>query len=418
MKNIGEIASETAEHKATVCGSPRLRRICFLGVAASSTWFAAPRVVFAQTPPPQTESDSVATPDKGAESPEGLWPSPRLMRLMLARWAEEASRQYDLDDEQRAKVREATVDRWSKFIDENREAMQPLANEFVEMRMELKPPPKERVQEWAKRAGPVFDKVRTQLDEGADEFRKVLRPVQRAKFEIDALQMKVGLQIAEQRIKQWQSGEFKPDEFWEPLPSDRESRRAEKRRNREEREAKSAYASESSESDAKDAAADQIAVELDTWDRYVAEFIRSYGLDAGQRTTVLSCLSELKERAVAHRDRHHEEIDQLEKRVASNAGTEAELADINKQLVELYGPIDDMFKELRSRIEQVPTAEQRAAAAAHTPNRKPERASSEDRVPTGERDRIKPGKSAGVGTEPEQSRNEKEDKNPDAPPAP
>jgi hypothetical protein len=369
MKNIGEIALETAEHKANTCGSLRLRRICFLGVAASTTWFAAPRIVFAQTPPPpQVESDSAGITDKGVELPEGLWPSPRLMRLMLARWAEETSRQYDLDDEQRAKVREATVERWSKFIDENREAMQPLANEFVEMRMELKPPPKERVQEWAKRAGPVFDKGRTQLDEGADEFRKVLRPVQRAKFEIDALEMKVGLQIAEQRIKQWQSGEFEPNEFWEPLPSDRESRRAERRRNREAREAKAASAGESSESDANDAAADQIAVELDAWDRYVAEFIRANGLDAGQRTTVLSCLSELKERAAAHRDRHREEIDQLEKRVASNAGTEAELADINKQLVELYGPIDDMFKEMQSRIAQVLTAEQRAPAAVKTPH--------------------------------------------------
>jgi hypothetical protein len=416
MKNIGDIAVKTAERKTNAFGSPRLRRICFLGVAVSSTWFVSPRMVFAQTPPPQAENDSAVTPDKEAALPEGLWPAPRLMRLMLARWAEEASRQYDLDDEQRAKVREAAVERWSKFLDENREVMQPLANEFVEMRMELKPPPKERVQEWAKRAGPVFDKVRTQLDEGADEFRKVLRPVQRAKFEIDTLQMKVSLQIAEQRIKQWQSGEFGPDEFWEPLPSDRESRRAERRRNREEREAKAALAGESSESDANDAAADQIAVELDAWDRYVAEFIRSNGLDAGQRTTVLSCLSELKERAIAHRDRHREEIDQLEKRVASNAGIEAELADINKQLVELYGPIDDMFKELRSRIEQVPAAEQRAAAATQTPNRKAERASSEDRVPMGERDRTKPGKTAGVDPKSEHSRNEKEDKNPDVPP--
>ena len=45
-----------------------------------------------------------------------------------------------------------------------------------------------------------------------------------------------------------------------------------------------------------------------------------------------------------------EEIVRLEQRIQSNRGTEEELAEIKKQLMELYGPIDDLFKDLKRRI--------------------------------------------------------------------
>ena len=45
---------------------------------------------------------------------------------------------------------------------------------------------------------------------------------------------------------------------------------------------------------------------------------------------------------------------------------------MKKQLSELYGPIDDMFKELRLRLEQIPTVQQRAASAKRKPSPEPE----------------------------------------------
>ena len=107
---------------------------------------------------------------------------------------------------------------------------------------------------------------------------------------------------------------------------------------------------------------DQIAVEVGRWEKYVAEFNDRFGLNEGQRNTSFSFLQELKERALSHRDRYREDIGGLERRIEGFSGSETELADLKKQLTTLYGPIDDMFKELQARLERLPTTEQRAAA--------------------------------------------------------
>ncbi|UCC32492.1 MAG: hypothetical protein JSU86_09455 [Phycisphaerales bacterium] len=315
----------------------------------------------AETPPPAVKD---VPPPAGRETeaqpptaPEGLWPSKKLMNLMLTRWADRISRKYELEESQRAKVRKAVVERWGTFLNENRSTIQPLVNEFVEMRMGLEPPTKEQVQAWAQRVAPAFEKFREQVDQGTSEFREILDPLQKAKFELEVLQVGVGVQVAEQKLKQWQKGEFEKYELWEPTGPDRRQRRAERRRRRMEQARKTAEIAPQSEE------TDQIALELKTWERYVREFIRIYKLDEGQRTAVLSVLSELKERALAHRDRHREDIAKLERHIETFTGSKEELADLKRQLTELYGPIDDLFKELRHRAESIPTAEQRAAIA-------------------------------------------------------
>lgn len=350
------------------------RGIAVLGMLCA--FFAAPPAG-AQQPENESKTQETAA-NAPAEIEQGLWPSPNLMRLMLTRWAEEAAYEYDLDDQQREKTRKAVVQRWTGFLDEYREEIQPLANEFLEMRMELTPPEKSDVQEWARRAKPFFDKAAKNIEEGTAEYREVLRPDQRIKFEIDAIQMKVGLGIAQQKFVQWEKGEFEPDDFWEPIGPDRDARRDERRKRRREREAQEAER-EQKHKEAQEQLTDPIDAEMDAWQQYVADFISSYGLDSGQRSTVLSCLTELRERAIAHRDRHRDEITRLEERIASNAGTEAELADIKEQLTRLYGPIDEMFKELQTRIAQVPTGDQRASARApHAPAIKDNPASPPD----------------------------------------
>ncbi len=333
----------------------------FLGSSVGLCAFFACAPIFAQQP--ENRSGSQAAANAPVEIEQGIWPSPKLMQLMLTRWAEEAGYEYDLDDQQREKTRKAVVDRWTKFLDENRDEIQPLTNEFLEMRMEITPPTKSRVQEWARRAKPVFEKTTKQLDEGTAEYRAILRPNQRIKFEIDAVQMKVGLGLAQQKFIQWEKGDFEPDDFWEPIGPDRDARREERKKRRKEREAQDA------EREQKRKAADEqstnpIDAELDSWQQYVADFISAYGLDAGQQTTAQSCLTELRSRAIAHRDRYRDEIARLEDRIAASAGTDEELGEIKDQLNRLYGPIDDMFKELQTRLEQVPTGDQRASAKA------------------------------------------------------
>lgn len=308
--------------------------------------------------PGESDKPSEAAETGASSRPGGMWPTPKLMNLMLTRWADQIGEEYELEPEQRTKVQEQVRTRWSSFLQENRDSIEPLVTEFLELRMEMSPPDKDSVQQWAQRAMPMYEQFRKQVTGTNGDLRQVLTPKQRIKFEIDAMQFAVGLQYAESQLSKWQSGEFDPRDFWEPPPSAREdrtkrweerrARRQEQRRLREEREA---------EAKALAPPEDQIAVEMDLWDKYVAEFITRYDLDSGQQTTVQSLLTEMKQRATAHRDRNSAEILQLEARIQAG-GNAPQQEEVKKKLVELYGPIDEMFAELQRRMQAVPTMAQ------------------------------------------------------------
>lgn len=320
----------------------------------------------AVTPPAERAASANEPAGPPAGSDDGLWPSRKLMRLMLTRWADDTSAHFELNVEQRDELRERVVDRWGDFLESNRKDIQPLVNDFLEMRMDSEPPNEKRVRDWAQRAEPLFGKFREQVSAGQDDIREVLPFLKQAKFEVEALGFNAGLQFAETKLKQWKEGEFDTEDFWEPPRGERRKRRVDRMEERQ-REAtdKAAAAREAASTAAHgDTPADQIAQEVDSWEAYVAEFIKLYALDDGQKTTALSVLGELKERALAHRDRRKDDIARLEQRIKAGKGGDEEAAEIKKQLTELYGPVDEMFRELRDRLEQLPTAGQRESASA------------------------------------------------------
>lgn len=297
----------------------------------------------------EPEGQTATAPAPARTAPlEGFWPSERQMELLMLRWVDEGTSQYELDEHQLKQMREGVLERWPEFFAENRAQIQPVLNEWIEMRLEMEPPTSERVQAWSEKAEPIFEGFVTEFEEGAREFRAVLKPMQRAKFELEMLQFGVGMQVARAKLKQWKEGKYEEQEFWDPPRAERRRRRA----------ARQVQQSEGTE--AKAVREDQVAHELERWDRYVAEFIDAYALDESQQSTANSLLNELKERAIAHRDRNRDRIIKLEERIAAGREGEEEAAEIKRLLVELYGPIDDMFTELKTRLDALPTTDQRA----------------------------------------------------------
>jgi len=301
------------------------------------------------------------------------------MQSLLVRWAEEVGHRYELDDPQRGQLRDQVLKRWTPFLQEHKRRFQPLFNEFLEMRLGVEPPKKEQVQDWAERAAPLFDDVRKQLDEGASGFREILTPAQRIKFEFDFLGYQAGAKMAEAMLRQWQGGKYDEKEVWTPpgrrtvsnqneagQGMDKETGTNQKRSDQEapfRTGSPGDRADQSREREGADATGeDQIALELDAWTSYIGRFIQLFELNDAQKGAVLSMLQELKSRATDHRDRHHEEIERLEQRIAHFSGGDKEMEELKKQLAELYGPVDEMFQELKKRIDNVPTEAQRAAA--------------------------------------------------------
>lgn len=307
--------------------------------------------------------------NEGAPS-EGLWPSPKLLSSLLVRWADGVTNSYDLEDQQRAKIRQNVLDRWQPFLAENQNALKPLINEFLEMRLDIEPPKKEAVQDWAQRMAPVFDKVRTQLLEGSNDFRGELSAMQRIKFEVDMAKLSVGLKFADQMLQDWGTGEFDEDDVWESPDFARSKRRRARRRARRDSIAEMAAKEATSET------VDQIGAEVGMWEQYVRDFVSTYQFDGGQRTAASSVLSEMSQRALSHRDSRRSEIQSLERQIENFSGGEEEMAELRRRLVNLYGPIDEMFKELQTRVGAIPTSDQRKLVESEAVEKK---ATSEDK---------------------------------------
>ncbi|HUU82413.1 MAG TPA: hypothetical protein VM243_02810 [Phycisphaerae bacterium] len=291
---------------------------------------------------PQAAADEPDAQEEGAL--EGIWPTERMIESMIRRWALEATEVYELDDEQQEQVEARMLDRGTRFLRENRRDLQPLVNEFFEARLAVEPPSPEQVQEWSSRALPVFDRIRTEIEEANDDIRPLLSPAQKARFEAEAAKMKMGLDGMRTQIAQWKEGEFAKRDWWDP------PRKAEARPTSQPVLARDGVR-----------VPDQIAMELSAWDRYVARFAETHQLDEAQRRTAKSVLDEVKERARAHRERHEDELFKLERQIALPKAEQA--GDVVKELERLYGPIDKLFRELEERLNRLPTQTQRRAAS-------------------------------------------------------
>ncbi len=287
----------------------------------------------------------------------GLWPTPRLMELMLRRWADEVSHQHSLDEAQRRKVSDAVSRRWGSFFAENSSTIEPLFNEFLEMRLGVEPPDKKRMQAWAQRAAPLMNKVRGRVEGAIAEFRDILEPHQRMAFEVKARAFSDRLDDAESWLGRFEKGEFDEADMQKLWRAPGAGRWGPSGRGRGEGEEPDRAPRGSVREESDD---DQITAEIRRWRVFVEEFVKTYDLDDGQRTTARSLLTEMQQRAIAHRDTRRGEIAKLEKRIAGFNGADKQLQELRKQLASLYGPIDEMFAELQARIERIPNEAQRA----------------------------------------------------------
>jgi hypothetical protein len=231
--------------------------------------------------------------------------------------------------------------------------MQPLINQFFEATVDPEPPSAAAVAEWAGRALPLFDKVRESLKEGNAQVREILTPKQQAQFDLEALGLATGMQMAERQLKSWQRGEFDPKDWGGPRRRDRQR----ERRRMAELEQERALAAERAAS--QPSLSDEIVLELDAWDKYVKEFIELYRLDDAQKSSAESVLTELKGRAQDLRAHSQERLAEIQRQLSSDADPEQKQK-LTAELVSIYQPIDTIFVELKTRLDALPTAAQRA----------------------------------------------------------
>lgn len=101
---------------------------------------------------------------------------------------------------------------------------------------------------------------------------------------------------------------------------------------------------------------------LDDWDKHLASIADKYGFNDAQLTNARSILSDLRRRAYQYQASRAEEYARAKLMQDAKARSEEESR--------LNRPLDALFEELKQRLENLPTLEQRNRAAAGTGKKK------------------------------------------------
>lgn len=322
----------------------------------------------------------------------GVWN----VESMVEQAADQIITRYKLNDQQAAYTRQLMSRRVNQLLDKHEDDIRALFREAMAMRMMGKPPSVEAIQSWAKRAAPIYQEAKKHILEGNKEWAEILSPEQKKTHELDVKMMEMDFAQYEKRLERWSEGGFDPKKDWvvesqtrrRPMP--RSAKEAELARARAKAQAEARAKAQAAKGGPEEAAKSQTPdiggppapirigakpaetapsetvevtpdVELDPehfWDVYVRGFIKQYHLDKAQTQQALAILKDCKERARRHRDAHREDYLRLHKQIREARARGAKAADANEELADLDGPINELFEELKRRLENIPTSAQ------------------------------------------------------------
>ncbi len=299
-------------------------------------------------------SDEPTTPSAGPD------PAPKAMtftidenvvRMFIKRGAFDLAQELEMDQNQEAQLQKVMTDRWMPFFEKNHEQLEPLVNRWMKAMIDPDPPAVDEVQSWAKDMLKLQDSIQTELQQGQQDIAKLLTPEQIPKYRKQVMQLNAGMGMFQMQLHKWANGQVDLS-LWDRNNKERLTRR---KKWQEENEKKMAEQSTSSE---------MLALSVDAWDQYVMDFIKKFDLDETQRQIALGILKNLKDRAELYVGAHRDELDKTIELLNSTAGNRKDLFELHSSLLK---PIQDLFSELQTRLNGIPTENQRQKASNPQP---------------------------------------------------
>ncbi len=333
---------------------------------------------------------SARAEQQSANRGSGLWN----INIMVKQASEQIIDRYKLNDDQAAYTRQLMADRVNKLLEKHETTVRGLFREAMAMRLAGKPPSAEAIQSWAERARPVYRDAKYHIIEGNKEWGAILSPEQKKIHEEDLEDMEESFVEYEQKLERWSEGGFDAKKDWR---LNRRQTRRPRRPGRSKtvvRPKPTAKGSPNGKAVAKpppkpltnmpgkpppsgpiklgvtpgkkptagQEGQGQIILEPEhPWEAYVRNFASKYGLDSAQREQARAILKDCKEQARRHRDTHHDEYVRLRgliRRHRAAGGRAEDLSRVNEELAELDAPLNDLFEELKSRLDKIPTSAQ------------------------------------------------------------
>lgn len=333
------------------------------------------------------------TDDPMDQLPDEFYFTKGMVNWMVTEFTNKLGEQLDMDQEQLELTRENFRESLPRWFADQRKDLQPVMNDFLTMWAKNESPTPEQVSEWAERAVPAFDSFTEMMTETSEATRGYLTEEQNVTLDGNLAAFRVGTGYARARLEEWSEGGFDPEVHWHRAPGHAEIARdeakmiqEEERYAREIAEGKDAKppahwdAGDSSSGNAAGGSTGPVAGSQfegnrgntptaqakkvnDEWANYTENFCRKYDFDDGQRAKAFQFLADAQEQ----RDRWQNKIANRLKRLeslAARATTESGKAAAKQKIQKLQAPFERHFDRLKQRLEKLPTAKQRANAAA------------------------------------------------------
>ncbi len=317
------------------------------------------------TPAQDMYADDEDPPSGKAKVPDaGFWPTQRMMKLFMHRIADDMARRYEFDEDQLYLTREALKEHIPRFLNENRAQIQPLINQFFEAQLADEAPEVEYVADWAQRALPLMHKFEDVVDGLTGDMREYLTEDQVIIMEGEHAAFRTGWGMITNKVAVWSDGGYDPETEWPRSAGHRsEQRREEEQRAQAEMEAARQEAiAQAREGQTANPARGSGKGRKDPWERYVDEFVQRYRFNDEQKEKAYRLLEAQLRKRDNYLERKLPEMDRIEERL-KEAETDEERETVQAQLSKLNEPVDRMFQQLKDRLQQLPTRDQRKKAA-------------------------------------------------------
>jgi len=307
-------------------------RWCLAGlvlVAGTSAW--------AQSRPADNKPGLAETAQKlrdAARKSPLIWDVQTFLDGYIAHMA----RYYDLNEKQEQYTRELLTQRVKQFLKEYEKDARLLFAEYYDYQVRGEMPTPEAAREFARRAIPLADAIRREIMEGNMQWRKILNEEQLKKHDTDLELMNRQFEAYNVMMQRWADGRVQPSDV-----GIRET-----------------------------VVPRSINLE-DAMTYYVRNFISRFDLDKGQQETAQSVLREAKEEARRYREAHKDEFEEIDRQLKVLTASEpkndleelkrvqAEGRKLTARKAELERPLStDVFNRLKARLDDIPTADQRA----------------------------------------------------------
>lgn len=315
--------------------------LALAGVMASSQLSRA-----AQESDPPDNGD--APQASAAQGQPGHLLSDGMIKALLKRSTYEMARQLNMDDEQKQRLSQRTQELWMPFFAKHRAELGPVVDRMIQAQWDPDLPSDEEAQAWARKALKVHELLIKQVAESNQEIAKLLTPEQLDGFRKFATQFEGGLKWFKLELEKMERGELS-ETAWVRNRLSRQERRRRYERQREQKQADQILSSP-----------ELLAVTVGEWDAYVAQFVAQFNLDNAQKLAAGSVLVDVKTRAEQYSKTHADELQAATNAIAQ--ATKEQRKSIMDDKAELMQPLNELFAELKSRLEQIPTEAQRSQA--------------------------------------------------------